>query len=248
MIHSFLMIGQSNMAGRGNIADVEPIINDHLLVLRNGRWQPFFTPVNPDRPFSGITLAESFADAYQKAHQTDVGLIPCADGGTRLAQWKKGGLLFDHAVFQARLAQRTSTIAGVLWHQGESDCTAEEAGIYGAELHQFYRDLMAELQLEDVPFLVGGLGDFLIEREPENRYFATVNRQLMEFAEQIPMAGFVSAVGLEGKTDHLHFTAKAQRSFGNRYFQVFRSLENKEKVFVEKKREDLLLKTEIDSL
>ena len=107
---------------------------------------------------------------------------------------------------------------------------------------------MAELQLEDVHFLVGGLGDFLIEREPENRYFATVNRQLMEFAEQIPMAGFVSAVGLEGKTDHLHFTAKAQRSFGNRYFQVFRSLENKEKVFVEKKREDLLLKTGIDSL
>ena len=127
-------------------------------------------------------------------------------------------------------------------------CTAEEAGIYGAELHQFYRDLMGELHLEDVPFLVGGLGDFLIGREPENRYFASVNRQLKEFAERVPMAGFVSAAGLEGKADHLHFTAKAQRGFGNRYFQVFRSLENKEKVFAEKKREDLLLKTEIDSL
>lgn len=107
---------------------------------------------------------------------------------------------------------------------------------------------MAELQLADVPFLVGGLGDFLAEREPENRYFASVNRQLMAFAERVPMAGFVSAEGLEGKADHLHFTAEAQRSFGNRYFQVFRGLENKDKVFEEKEREDLALRTEIDGL
>ena len=84
MIHSFLMIGQSNMAGRGDMREVEPIRNPRLKVLRNGRWQPFFTPVNPDRPFSGVTMAESFADAYQRDHDVDVGLIPFADGGTRL--------------------------------------------------------------------------------------------------------------------------------------------------------------------
>ena len=64
MIHSVLMIGQSNMAGRGNIGDVEPIRNLHLLVLRNGRWQPFFVPVNPDRPFSGISLATGHFTAF----------------------------------------------------------------------------------------------------------------------------------------------------------------------------------------
>ena len=109
MIHSFLLIGQSNMAGRGDIGDVAPIDNPSLKVLRNGRWQRLFVPVNPDRPFSGVNLAESFADAYQRAHGVEVGLIPCADGGTRIDQWREGGLLFDHAVFQARLAERTST-------------------------------------------------------------------------------------------------------------------------------------------
>ena len=44
MIHSFLLIGQSNMAGRGNIADVERIDNPHLKMLRNGRWQPMIPP------------------------------------------------------------------------------------------------------------------------------------------------------------------------------------------------------------
>ena len=104
MIHSFLMIGQSNMAGRGKKEDVEPIDNKELKVLRNGRWQNMYVPVNCDRAFSGVSLAESFADAYQKDHGVQVGLIPCADGGTTLDQWKEGSILYDHAVFQAKLA------------------------------------------------------------------------------------------------------------------------------------------------
>ena len=248
MIHAFLMIGQSNMAGRGTVGDVEPILNPHLKVLRNGRWQPFFVPVNPDRPFSGITLAESFADAYQKQHHVDVGLIPCADGGTQLEQWKKGSLLFDHAVFQTRLAQRTSNIAGILWHQGESDCKPDRYADYGERLHQFYKDLMDALHLEDVPFLVGGLGDFLSFLDVEKHYYQSVNRQLETFSHSVHPAGFVSAEGLEGKPDHLHFTAASQRIFGLRYYEVFRTLEKKDMHFIEKPCEDDALRTEIDSL
>ncbi len=134
MIHSFLMIGQSNMAGRGSIEDVPRIDNPHLKMLRNGRWQRMLFPVNPDRVFSGVSLAESFADAYQRDHGVDVGLIPCADGGTQMDQWKAGGLLFDHAVFQTQLALRTSSLAGVLWHQGESDSLPGLAEAYRDKL------------------------------------------------------------------------------------------------------------------
>lgn len=35
MIHAFLMVGQSNMAGRGIASEVEPIQNRHIKVLRN---------------------------------------------------------------------------------------------------------------------------------------------------------------------------------------------------------------------
>ena len=67
MIHSFLLIGQSNMAGRGYVTDVPKIENDRINVLTNGRFQLAFSPINPDRDTSGVNLAESFADAYSKS-------------------------------------------------------------------------------------------------------------------------------------------------------------------------------------
>ncbi len=248
MIHSFLLIGQSNMAGRGDIGDVAPIDNPSLKVLRNGRWQRLFVPVNPDRPFSGVNLAESFADAYQRAHGVEVGLIPCADGGTRIDQWREGGLLFDHAVFQARLAERTSTIAGVLWHQGESDCKSELCEAYGEKLEAFYAALMRALRLQDVPFLAGGLGDFLMECPELCEHVHAIDRQIEAFTRAHPMTGYVPAAGLAGRPDHLHFNAAALRAFGLRYYEVFKTLERKDKVFAEKPREDDALRTEIDSL
>ena len=62
LMHSILIIGQSNMAGRGFVNEVEPIENDRIQVLRNGRWWPMYTPVNPDRVTAGVSLVESFAD------------------------------------------------------------------------------------------------------------------------------------------------------------------------------------------
>lgn len=36
-MHSFLLIGQSNMAGRGRIADAHEIDTTHIFTLINGR-------------------------------------------------------------------------------------------------------------------------------------------------------------------------------------------------------------------
>ncbi len=225
-MHAFLMIGQSNMAGRGIIQDVEPIRNGHLHVLRNGRWQPFFVPVNPDRPFAGITLAESFADLYQRDHDAETGLIPCADGGTCLEDWRENGILFDHAVFQTRLAMRTSSIRGILWHQGESDCTETGFRFYRDRLEHFYEALIRATGLGEVPFLAGGLGDFLEARPEEGPYLGEMNRQIESFASSHTYTAFVDASGLPGLSDHLHFTAAAQRELGRRYYAAYRNLES----------------------
>ena len=148
MTHSFLIIGQSNMAGRGNIAEAEPLDTNggKLKVLRNGRWHEMYRPVNPDRMFSGTCLAESFAKAYSDQHpDVQVGIIPAADGGTTLDQWQEGGLLFDNAVMMARLAMRTSHLAGILWHQGESDCRDELYPLYIEKLTKIISALRREL-------------------------------------------------------------------------------------------------------
>ena len=67
-MHAFLLIGQSNMAGRGYLNEAREIDTSHIYTLRNGRWLKMFRPINPDRSFSGVSLAESFAEAYSKKH------------------------------------------------------------------------------------------------------------------------------------------------------------------------------------
>ena len=250
MMHSILIIGQSNMGGRGFKEDVEPIKNDKLYVLRNGRWRAMYVPVNPDRVTSGINLVESFSDKYANEHNVDVGIIPCADGGTCLDQWQEGGLLFDHACYMAELASRTSTICAVLWHQGESDCSEDRYPFYEEKLTAILNAFRKKLDLYDVPFLLGGLGDYLefCERSEKFKNYIYVNEALEKVADNNKMTGFVSAKGLGANPDNLHFSAKALREFGLRYYDEFLKLEDKNKVFVEKSTPDLAIRNDIEKL
>jgi hypothetical protein len=248
MIHSFLLIGQSNMAGRGIPSEVEPIQNKDILMLRNGRWWPMYVPVNPDRVTAGINLAESFADQYARDHGVQVGLIPCADGGTHISQWRCGGALFDHACMMAKLADRSATIAGILWHQGESDCTAERYPLYEEKLTDIVNGFRKVPYLANVPFLVGGLGDFLPKYAPNLANYVHINDALKSVAAKLDNMGYVNAEGLTANPDNLHFSARALREFGLRYYDVFRTLENKEQVFEEKPDWDFVVRGEMEAL
>ena len=222
-MYSFLMIGQSNMAGRGFQSEVPVIENDRLYVLRNGRWHHMYIPVNNDRSFSGISLAESFADACARFYGSDIGLIPCADGGTTLSQWQPGEILYDHAVFQAKLAQRTSTIAGVLWHQGESDCGEENYPHYQEKCICIFESIRKDLGLSDkVPFLVGGLGEYLSDKGGFFVNYPYVNHALQRMEKECSYIGYVGAEGLTCNPDYLHFNATSLRTFGERYFEKFK--------------------------
>ena len=239
MIHSFLIIGQSNMAGRGSLAEAAPLLTNggKMKVLRIGRWQIMYRPVNPDRPFSGTCLAESFAKAYSDDHpDVEVGVIPCADGGTSLDQWQEGGLLFDNAVNCAKLAMRTSHLVGILWHQGEADCSCELHPLYLEKITAILKALRRELNAENTPFIVGGLGDFL-KNFPEDSSLANypyVNRALMELAEREHQVEFASAEGLTSNPDNLHFDYKSLDEFGRRYYEAFKKIELKDLDFDDK--------------
>ena len=226
-MHAFLLIGQSNMAGRGFLEEAIPVDTQRIYILRNGRWQKMFRPINPDRGHSGSNLAERFAECYAKAHDVDVGLICCADGGTTLEQWMPGGSLYDHALMNAKLAQRTSVIAGILWHQGESDCLDGLHQVYKDKLLQMLAALRRDLALPEVPILLGGLGDFLNDRTDSvlQLYNAPlVNEALQAAAAEAEHAAFVPATGLGSNPDLLHFSAGALYEFGQRYFDAYEAM------------------------
>ena len=241
------------MAGRGILAEAERLDTNggKLKVLRMGRWQRMYRPINPDRPFSGTSLAESFAKAYSDEHpDVDVGIIPCADGGTSLDQWKEGGLLFDNAVNCAKLAMRTSHLVGILWHQGEADCKEELYPLYLNKITAIMSAMRRELGAENIPLIVGGLGDFLKDREqsPELVNYTYVNEALIKFAELTPLTAFVSAEGLTSNPDNLHFNHRSLQEFGLRYYDAFKTLEDKTVVFNDESKTEDTERTEMELL
>lgn len=227
MTHSFLMIGQSNMAGRGYANEVPPIFDEHIKMQRNGLWQIMSEPINFDRPSSGVGLAASFAASWRLDNeQNEIGLIPCADGGTSLDDWAVGSALFENAVSQARLAQRTSEIKGILWHQGESDCSPEKAGRYQEKFSAIIDALRKELHIPEVPLIIGGLGDYL-SSGIFGQYFThypLVNKELELFAQSHKNCYFVGTKGLTANPDGVHFNAHSQRVLGIRYYHAYRDL------------------------
>ncbi len=159
-ILAFLMVGQSNMAGRGDMGDVDPIDNEKCVMFRMGMWQPMTEPVNIDKTSKaefapGISLASSFADELQRHTGKKIGLIPCAYGGSSIEQWQPGEALYDNAVFTAKLALRRATLGGIIWHQGESNCSNFNYGDYKAKFLRTMNGLRSELSAEELPLILG---------------------------------------------------------------------------------------------
>lgn len=221
---SILMIGQSNMAGRGFINEVPMICNERILMLRNAGWQMMAEPINYDRPNAGIGLAGSFAAMWCMEHEGEqIGLIPCAEGGSSLDDWAVDKNLFKNAVIQAGFAMQDSELIGILWHQGESDSYGGGYQTYYKKLQVIIESLRKELNAFEVPLIIGGLGDFL----GKNGFglncteYELVNEQLLKFAREQENSCFVTEEGLTPNPDGIHMDAVSQRRFGVRYYEAF---------------------------
>lgn len=230
---SFLLIGQSNMCGRGIIGQVPPIDPRGMMyMLRNGRWQPMSEPINPDRRVyvdddtqirSGVSLAASFAESYANTYGREIGLIPCAEGGSKLLEWQPGEILLDHAIMQARLAQRSSNIAGILWHQGEGDSLrAEDCANYVKRFFTMLDHIIKELNLNDeLPVVLGELSLLGLARWPLAN---DTNGALHEIAKLRPRTGVASQQGLTLTADGMHFDSASYRELGRRYFSEYKRI------------------------
>ena len=181
-------------------------------------------PINYDRPNAGIGLAGSFAAMWCMEHEGEqIGLIPCAEGGSSLDDWAVDKNLFKNAVIQAGFAMQDSELIGILWHQGESDSYGGGYQTYYKKLQVIIESLRKELNAFEVPLIIGGLGDFL----GKNGFglncteYELVNEQLLKFAREQENSCFVTAEGLTPNPDGIHMDAVSQRRFGVRYYEAF---------------------------
>jgi hypothetical protein len=229
--HLFLLIGQSNMAGRGVVEADDRLPMPRVLMLdRAGAWVPAVDPMHFDKPIAGVGLGRSFAARIAESHPgITVGLIPAAVGGSPIDAWTPGGFdtptnthPWDDAMARAKVAMASGTLKGVLWHQGESDATAELAPAYGRKLQSLVARLRETLGAPDLPVIVGQLGAF--EGAPWDDARKMIDAAHRQLPESVAGTGFVSSEGLTDKGDRLHFDSRSLRELGRRYADAYISI------------------------
>jgi hypothetical protein len=228
----YLLVGQSNMAGRGTVSDADRVPVEGVLVFNAERsWVPATDPLHFDKPrVVGVGLGRTFGIEMAKdSPGRAIGLIPCAVGGTGIDVWRPGARdaatnthPWDDAIARAKEALKYGNLRAILWHQGESDANGDKAPAYEAKLHDLVNRFRTELGVPDTPFIVGQLGKF--DGKPWTEATHIVDRAHRELPSKINATAFVSSEGLVDGGDKVHFDAESMRQFGKRYAEELRKL------------------------
>ncbi len=217
----YLLIGQSNMAGRAPYSEAhgQPIDGVYLL---NGSdtWEAATNPLNrystirKEIGMQKMNPGYGFSIAMREArpHQT-LGLIVNAKGGTKIEQWAKGTEFYAEAIRRTQIALKDGTLKGILWHQGEANSNDPD---YINKITQLIADLRADLNAPEVPFIAGQIntsGDYLF------------NSLILELPDQVPHTAVVSNQGLTAM-DRWHFDHDSMILLGERYAEKMLELQD----------------------
>lgn len=229
--HLFLLVGQSNMAGRGKVEEQDRKPHPRVLTFSKDRqWVPAVDPIHFDKSSVGVGLGRTFAIELAEANPgITIGLIPCAVGGSPIESWEPGALdkatnthPWDDAMARAELALPAGTLKGILWHQGESDANAARAPLYEKRFHSLIERFRTTLKAPDAPFIAGQMGQFPAKLWSDEMKKVDAIHQALP--KSVPNTAFVSSEGLKDKGDLIHFDAESYRELGRRYAKAYGKL------------------------
>lgn len=227
-LHLYLLVGQSNMAGRGVVEEQDKTPHPRVLMLsKEGKWVPAIDPLHFDKTAAGVGLGKTFGQIVAEANPgVTIGLIPCAVGGSPISTWKPGAFYsgtkthpWDDMAKRVELALPAGTLKGILWHQGESDSNDKDAPGYEARLHNLVTRFRELVKAPDVPFIAGQMGKF--DDVPWSPDKTTVDKAHQDLATKVPHTAYVSAEGLKHKGDKVHFDSASFRELGKRYAEAY---------------------------
>lgn len=179
----WVLAGQSNMQGVGDMKDVEtphPLI--HVFEMKE-TWSLAEEPLHwllespcpvywrgmeeahqeaislpRVRPEKGAGLGLAFAKELVEATGIPVGLIPCALGGSAIRQWDPAERVDVSISLYAAMLHRVwlagGRVAGVLWYQGESECEPEQVAEYPDRLRALVEATRQDFSDANLPWCV----------------------------------------------------------------------------------------------
>lgn len=221
----YLLIGQSNMSGRGVLDPKNNTIQENILMLdKDNNWVIAKDPLHFDKSIAGVGPGISFAKSMLKGHKkSKIGLIPCAWGGSPIKVWKSGAEYLDHfpydeAIARVKIAiQKGGILKSILWHQGESDNDTEKAKIYLDKLKELIADLRRDLNAPNLPFVAGEIGRFNKKD--------IINEIINKLPAEVANTAVVSSKNLKDRGDHVHFNTLSAQKLGKRYAKAMKKLQ-----------------------
>lgn len=235
----FVLIGQSNMSGRGRTEDAQtPAPHPRVFSFdKDFRWHPAREPLGTtvhDVDWvaidggTGVGPALAFARALlEVAPNLSIGLVPCARGASTIAEWQRDlsqNSLYGACLKRVRAAATYGEVAGVLMAQGESDAddpTVVAGRLLSAESWADHFTWMVvalrqDLNLPDLPVLYTQLGH--LPAGVSLPGWETVRQQQAQII--LPNVIMVPTADLPLQTD-FHFATPAQVAIGQRLAQVY---------------------------
>ncbi len=217
----FLIIGQSNAAGKGELST--PLVElDNVMVLNDSgvfeKATPALNNYSTIRNTSidqGYNLGYTFGQAMYDNTGDQIRLVVNARGGSSIDAWEIGASqnYYAEAVARTHLALQEagtgSQLAGIIWHQGESNYARST---YIAELTPIIEGLRTEFGNSNLPFIAG-------ELSYEEKNYLNFNYDLIsQLTISVTNTAVVSAEGLTTvPADNIHFDALSQQILGARY-------------------------------
>ncbi len=238
----YLLIGQSNMAGRGQVEAQNTVVHPRVFALdKNNQWVPAKGPIHFDKKAAGAGLGRTFGiEMANNDPDAVIGLIPCAVGGTPIDAWNPGVFYsptksypWDDMVKRLHAALKEGELKGILWHQGESDSNPEKCNDYKIKLESLIKRVRDEVGNEKIPFIAGELGKFFIKKNKKEYKGVkpcpaqVVVKSTKKVAQQDGTVGFVFSNGLTGQGDETHFNTASYRALGVRYANEMIRIQNR---------------------
>lgn len=237
------ILGQSNAFGMGLPLDREGADKPHPNVHQWANSGPSKNTVilgadplmheTPSRRVGfGVTFAKSLTEATDRA----VLLVPCARGDTSfhpkngytwdIDDTKTRRNLYREAVrsIDAALAQNPgSTVAVVLWHQGESDVPLTPAPVYQRKLDALFDDLRVRYGAE-TPIILGGMVPE--EMELSGKDYTPINAVHKDTPNRLSRTAFVpgNRDAFNSLVDR-HYNAEGIRALGRDMWSAYQRLD-----------------------
>ena len=222
--HIYLLMGQSNMAGRGIIEPEDTLTHPRVFMLdKDTSWVLAKNPIHFDKSVAGTGLGLTFGKIMaEESPDVKIGLVPCAKGGSSINQWFPDSIHqatdsypYNEMIAKSKKVLLEGSLKGIIWHQGEADTkSAVDISNYQEKFNTMIDLLKSDLGIQSVPIVIGEIGDFFTERRP---LAGELNIVFEQMATQNDCMELVEADNLIHKGDSVHFDSNSYRILGKRY-------------------------------